>query len=517
MDHNEDLRYIREVMADVKRYDHAARLIEFDQNTACPEDGLEEEGETMVCLRAHIYKRMHEEAFVQAVENTYERRDSLDVRDRRMIEWLYRDRCRTADFSSDQEKENKRIKNRAYLSWISSRESNDCRQYLRSVAEVVETEKNRVSLWRGDELPESLYDRMLDENERGMRMSILDPLFENCGREAVSLLRDIQKSRKVIRTDFLSRKVSEEQQKKICGFLMDTIGFDRKRGMLAMSESVFTDGIAPDDVRMTTCFYERNFLANVMSVMHEGGHALFEQMLPREDHEHFINRQMTQGMHESVSRFYENIIGRSRAFIHYVYPKFCEIMPQVFCDVTEQELYEAVNAVEPSLIRTDADELTYILHIIIRYEIEKDLVEGGLRAEDLADAWRDRYMHYLGIVPEDDLTGVLQDPHWVDGFGYFPDYALGNFYGAAYYRRMQESFDVEEAVSGGHIDRINRWMKDNVFAGADLLDPSDWIKDITGEELSFRPFIEYLRRKYEDIYDLPGSLSAEADEYRRQA
>ena len=247
---------------------------------------------------------------------------------------------------------------------------------------------------------------------------------------------------------------------------------------------------------------EDNFISNFYTILHEGGHALFEQLQPGENYDHHIHDRKTMGMHESVSRFYENVIGRSRSFIYSVYPALCDIFPQVFFDVTAQELYEAVNNVQPSLIRVDADELTYTLHIIIRYEIEIMLIDGDIEVSDIPRVWNEKYEQYLGITPGDDSEGALQDNHWTSSFGYFPTYALGNFYNAMYARKMQEDIDMEAAVSEGDLGAVNAWMKEHIFAKADRLDADDWIRDITGEELTADHFLEYLENKYSEIYGI---------------
>ena len=208
------------------------------------------------------------------------------------------------------------------------------------------------------------------------------------------------------------------------------------------------------------------------------------------------------GQHESVSRFYENRIGRSEAFVRLIYPKVKEIFPDVMADVTERELYEALNVVQPSLIRTEADEFTYTFHIIIRYEIEKMIVDGTVSIEDLPRIWNEKYEEYLGVRPESDRDGVLQDVHWSSGFGYFPTYALGNMYNAMYMNRMKQELDLDAAIASGSLKEINDWMQTNVFARANLLAPKDWIREITGRSFTPDDFLDYLEEKYSRLYEL---------------
>ena len=188
--------------------------------------------------------------------------------------------------------------------------------------------------------------------------------------------------------------------------------------------------------------------------------------------------------------------------MHFVYPKVCEVFPQVMADVSEREFYEAVNAVSPSLIRTEADEFTYTFHIIIRYEIEKALFAGEIKVEDIPALWNKKYQEYLGVCPASDREGALQDVHWTSGFGYFPTYAIGNFYNAMYYNRLKEEVDVNAAIREGNFAPLNNWMIGHVFDRADRLSPKEWIKDVTGREFTPVDFLDYLEAKYSELYEL---------------
>ena len=268
----------------------------------------------------------------------------------------------------------------------------------------------------------------------------------------------------------MSREVPIEKQEQFSNYILETIGFDFSRGCIATTEHPFTDTLSKDDTRVTTHYYLNQFVSNIFTIAHEGGHALFGQNQDDEDFNHYIDDSMTLGMHESVSRFYENILGRSKAFIHLIYPKFKEIFGDIFFDVSEEELYEAVNEVKPSLIRTEADELTYSLHIIIRYEIEKDIINNKVDLKDIKALWNKKYEEYLGVTPTNDSEGILQDVHWSSGFGYFPTYALGNIYNAMYYNSMKEKLDVDKLIRENKMDVILKYMTENVFKDANKLD-----------------------------------------------
>ena len=186
--------------------------------------------------------------------------------------------------------------------------------------------------------------------------------------------------------------------------------------------------------------------------------------------------------------------------MHFIYPKVRDVFPQAMDGVSEEEFYAALNVVEPSLIRTEADEFTYTFHIIIRYEIEKALFTGTAKVEDIRELWNKKYEQYLGITPQTDREGVLQDVHWASGFGYFPTYAIGNFYNAMYYNRMKEEIPVEQSIASGDFGPVNRWMTEHVFKKADLLPPGEWIRDITGRSFTPNDFLDYLEEKYSAIY-----------------
>ncbi|MBQ9385154.1 MAG: carboxypeptidase M32 [Ruminiclostridium sp.] len=499
------LESVKNKLAETELLIRANKAISIDMMTCCPKKGIKSAAEVTEMLGGMIFSALREKDLTDEVEQLYLRRNELGTRDRAMSEMLYTMRMREKNITPEQNKENISAKNSAWECWLNAKEKKDFTLFAPALSALVKSEKERVMSWEPmseEQRKMPAYDRMISEFERGMTPERIDTLFDESRARITALLRRIADSSRSIRTDFLSRRVTREQQQRLSHYLLGLMGFDGSRGTLAESEHPFTEQINRNDVRVTTHYYDDSFISNFYTILHEGGHALFGQMLPDEDHDCFISDNMTMGMHESVSRFYENIIGRSRPFIKLVYPELCEIFPQVFGDVTERELYEAVNRAEPSLIRTEADELTYTLHIIIRYEIEKMLIDGKIKTEDIPRVWNEKYREYLGVVPENDAEGALQDSHWSSDFGYFPTYALGNFYNSMYHNAMKKAFDVDEAVASGDLARINGWMKEHVFAKADILDADEWIRDITGEELTASYFLEYLERKYSGIYGL---------------
>ena len=494
------LEYVKTVLTDVRKYINAASVLNYDQETICPPKAMEEQGEVMTFLENQAFKLKKEPAFLEAAEYLYANREELDEFDRVLAESLHREYQATRNMTSEKQEEISKAQNKAFVSWLNAKEKSDYSLYKEDLRRVKDLSIEAVSL-REEALPE-VYDNMLEDYGRGIHMKDLDACFDRCKERLIPLLRKIQASPVQIRRDFMNRPVTDVQQKEMADYIMKVIRYDLERGAIALTEHPFTSELGRDNIRITTHYHPDAFACSMYSVIHEGGHALFDQLQPGENYDHFIEDEKTMGMHESVSRFYENRIGRSREFVHLIYDKTKEIFPQVLYDVSEEELYRALNIVEPSMIRTEADEFTYTFHIIIRYEVEKALIRGEVSMEELPELWNRKYEEYLGIRPQNDREGILQDVHWTFGFGYFPCYAMGNMYNAMYYNRMKEEIDLPGAVASGDFETINGWMAENVFKKADRLTVAEWIRDITGRDFTPDDFLDYLEEKYSAIYEL---------------
>ena len=494
------LKVVYKTLEESRLFEHAGRLVSFDRQTVCPREGVQRQGEIGAHLSNRAYAIKKDRAFIKSVETLYKKREELGEPERVLVRALHREYLRTKNISTKEAHRYALIYNRAFGDWLRAKEASDFSLFADSLRAVRDAELEQVK--RSNDKKKTTYDALLDRYERGMTGAVLDETFEACKERLVPFMKKIKKSKKIIRTDFLNREVTNEQQRILAEYLLDILGYDFSRGVLATSEHPFTDDISRDDIRVTTHYYPTRFSSSMYSVIHECGHALFGQNMPAEDYRYYINNEKTLGMHESVSRFYENRIGHSRAFVHLIMGRAKEIMPQVFRGVTEKDFYEAVNVVEPSLIRVEADELTYTLHIIIRYEIEKEIVRKRVRIEDIPRLWAEKYRQYLGVRVKNDRDGALQDVHWSSGFGYFPTYALSNLYNAMYYNRMKEDINIDSMVKQGKISVINDWMKEHVFKKADYMDAREWVTDITGRSFTPDDFLDYLEEKYGELYGL---------------
>ena len=501
MSYEEDLKKMYEHLEKLKKLAYVYHVLNFDLETKCPVKNMNCASDSLNVISSQIFDLTHEKEYIDLVVSLHAKRDEAkDVYEKTLIDNLYKSYIREKNVSKELDDLASKVYSNSYIDWLNAKKNKDYSLFEPSLEKVKEIQQKLIDT--REDKKDNYYDTAFSDYERGLTSKDLDKLFGELRDGIVNLLNRIKKSKHKIRTDFMSREVPIEKQEQFSNYILETMGFDFSRGCIATTEHPFTDTLSKDDTRVTTHYYLNQFVSNIFTIAHEGGHALFGQNQDDEDFNHYIDDSMTLGMHESVSRFYENILGRSKAFIHLIYPKFKEIFGDIFFDVSEEELYEAVNEVKPSLIRTEADELTYSLNIIIRYEIEKDIINNKVDLKDIKALWNKKYEEYLGVTPTNDSEGILQDVHWSSGFGYFPTYALGNIYNAMYYNSMKEKLDVDKLIRENKMDVILKYMTENVFKDANKLDSKTWIKKITNKDIDSSYFLKYLEDKYVELYRL---------------
>ena len=344
-----------------------------------------------------------------------------------------------------------------------------------------------------------------DSYEPKMSSDTIAAIFENLRKDLILMMEKCATAKRQPNTSILRRKVPIGVQREISNSLARLIGYDVESkdagGRIDETEHPFTTGYF-DDVRITTHYYEDNVAASLFSVLHESGHAVYEQNLKRGWMYLPAGAGCSHGFHESESRFVENIIGRSAEFWAYYFPKLKEITGNIFSNVKLEDFVHAINEVKPSKIRVRADEVTYGLHIVIRFEIERDLFSGRVRVAELPEIWNQKYMDYLGVTIENDSEGVMQDTHWASGsFGYFPSYALGNIYAGQILSAMEKEIpDWRRPLAKGDFQKVKQWLIENVYAQGNLYDPADLLRKITGEKITARNYVDYLNAKYSKLY-----------------
>ena len=344
---------------------------------------------------------------------------------------------------------------------------------------------------------------LLEDYEEGFTMKELDRFFDRMRKEIVPLLKEVRKKLDMIDSSAVFQEYDIEKQKEFSRFLAEYLGFDFTKGVLGESEHPFTDSLHNEDVRITNHYYPDNLESAIFSVIHETGHALYEGGNSDEVTMTPVQGGASCGMHESQSRMFENVIGRSRAFWEPIYGKLQETFPEQLENLPLEDFIRIINRVHPDLIRTEADELTYCLHIMVRYEMEKKMIEEECSVEDLPEMWNSLYEEYLGIRPETDTEGILQDVHWsFGGFGYFPSYALGNAFASQIYAQMEKDLEVEQLLKEGNLKPIREYLKEHIHQYGASRKTRRLLKDLTGEEFNPDYYVDYLKNKYTALYEL---------------
>ena len=393
-----------------------------------------------------------------------------------------------------------RLGSEGYHGWAKARENDDFQSFKPYLEKLVQLRKDQAEAVSPEKLP---YDYCIDRFERGLTSERLTEIFDKLKEGLVPLIKEITSSKQLDLQKNLrigEQSFNIEKQEILCTDIASRLGFD---GLLNKSLHPFTGGAHPTDVRITTRYDEKDFITGIMGLVHETGHALYEQNRPSGEYNNLpVSQALSMGIHESMSLLFERMLGQSEEFWSFMTPHICSHFE--FMDgVTTQDYYAAVNKVEKSLIRVDADELTYPLHILIRFEIEKGLFDGSIKIDNLPQIWNEKYHQYLDITVPNDSLGCLQDVHWSDGsFGYFPSYTLGAMYAAQFYRKAEECIpSLHDDIHEGDFSKLQAWLKENVHSKGSLYPSADLLcEHVTGEKLNPDIFIDYLSKKYKRLY-----------------
>ncbi len=393
---------------------------------------------------------------------------------------------------------------KGHMTWVQARQENKFKDFLPVIQEFLMLKKE----WASCAFPDlSPYDANIDQYERGMTAAEITVIFDQLKTTLMPLIHEITHHAYQPDTAFLQGCFPIDKQAALARKISEDIGFQFDKGRMDVSVHPFCGGSHPTDVRITTRYSKYNFVESIYAAIHETGHALYEQGRQIASADLPVSESLTMGIHESQSLFWERMIAQSKAFCTHYFDSFCKFFPENLQTVKVDTFYRAINACKPDFIRVEADELTYPLHIILRFEIEKELFEGNVSVNDLPELWNEKMFTYLGIRPPNDTVGILQDSHWSGGaFGYFPSYTLGAIYACQFYRAIQsEHPDIEQLVASGDFSSIKNWLNKNIHSQGKLYTPQELILRITGEPLNPEHFICYLEEKYRKIYQLKGS------------
>ena len=379
--------------------------------------------------------------------------------------------------------------------WETAREKRDFEMILPYYEKIFDYQRKFCDWYGYEKHP---YDALLNEYERGANVEMLDEFFGALREKISPLLKDIIKDGKQPKE--FTGLFDINKQRDLTPWLANFTGYDLTRGKIGEVEHPYCATINHNDVRITTKYHEDNLMSSIYSIIHECGHAIYEQNMEESLSKYGLSDASSTGMHESQSRLYENLIGRSQAFSEILLPQLRKHF-DYFNNWNEDMLYRAVNIARPSLIRIEADELTYSLHIMVRYELEKSLMTGEIKAAELPGLWNAKYEELLGVSADDIAKGVLQDVHWGCGYvGYFPSYAVGTAYGVQLYETMKKSVDIDAAVRKSDLSPVNSWLKENVHKHGQLLQPKELLIQATGEPFNPKYYVNYLSEKFTTLY-----------------
>ncbi len=488
-----------EAMRDASLLGAAAGLAGWDQETMMPELAAESRSEQLAVLSGTIHEKVVEASLGRKLRKLKASPRGLGPDERICVrEWL-RDHERAAKVPEELVREMARVEVLAQKAWIEARRRSSFRTFAPWLERIMKLKRQEAKAVGYEGIP---YDALLDAYEPYMTARELDPIMAELREGLIPIMRAIARSKERPSSDVLTRRYPEAEQEALCREVMEALGVEMKAARLDRSAHPFCCSMAPTDARVTTRYDERWLPQALYGVIHESGHALYEQGLPAKRYGTPLGEAVSLGIHESQSRMWENLIGRSRAFVDFLMPRLRRHFRPQLCKTSPEAFYRALNRVKATPIRVEADEVTYNLHIILRYELEKGLIDGGIKVKELPRLWNERMRHYLGITPRNDAQGVLQDTHWASGLvGYFPTYMLGNIYAAQLWDRMRRDIpSLENRISKGQFAPVLGWLRDKVHRHGRRFPPQELVRRATGERPSASHFIEHLRRKYGWIY-----------------
>ena len=480
-------------------YNHAMGVLYYDGATAAPAGSAANRGETMSVLSEAEYLMATGPEMIDLLDFLYAHNDELTQKQRRIVEMLRKDLAELRCIPQEEYAAASKLMAESTAAWHEAKPRSDFSIFAPYLEKVIETKKRFAHYVKPDIDP---YEYYLDTYEPGLTRRKCDEFFAALRARVVPLLRRVQAARQVD-ASFLTGNFPLEAQRKLSDELMEIMRIDRSFCSIGETEHPFTTNFTKRDVRITTHYYPDNAVSSMYSVIHEGGHALYELHTADEDMYNGLGSGVSMGLHESQSRFYENLVGRSRGFVTFLAPRLRALFPQQLGGVSDDALYRAVNRCEASLVRTEADELTYSLHIMVRYEIEKKLFADEISVAEIPQEWNRLYQEYLGVTPSCDRDGCLQDSHWSDGsFGYFPSYALGSAYGAQMLARMRETVDVDACEKNGDLAPINAWLCEHIWQYGCLYKPAELLERVFETPFDPKYYLDYLETKFTEIYEL---------------
>jgi carboxypeptidase Taq len=494
-----ELDALRARMAELSDLGSLSRLLFWDQQTMMPPGGAESRAERAATLSLIIHARESDPELGSLLDtlDAWAASEDPDSDDVRLVFWSRRDYEKSVRVPAELAAEMTKARALGQHAWQEARAANDYGRFRDFLQRHVELRRQYVDCFEGFEHP---YDALLDDFEPGLTTAELRPLFAELRDALVPIVAAAGDAGQARNDGALHGTFGVDAQRIAVHNVLEDIGFDPQHWRLDPTLHPFAAGLAPDDIRLTTKYDESDFAVALYSALHEFGHGLYEAQVDKQLFRTTLDDPVSLGVHESQSRMWENIVGRSRSFCAWLHPRLAEWLPGTVAGIDAAGLYRAVNTVQPSLIRTEADETTYNLHIVLRFELEVALIEGTVSVDELPDAWDTGMERLLGIQVPTVADGVLQDVHWSTGlFGYFPTYTLGNLIGPQMWERIVEDLpDLDDQFVRGEFAPLREWLREHVHRHGRKFPPRELLRRITGDDLRVEPFLRYLREKLAD-------------------
>ncbi|MFD2640385.1 carboxypeptidase M32 [Piscibacillus salipiscarius] len=488
----EFLQYYKQI----ESYAEAIKLMAWDLRTKAPKKGVHRRSETLSFLSQKVHELKTSDQVKTYID---ELRNSENQVIKRSIELVEKDYNKTKKIPVEEYKEFVELTSQAESVWTEAREKSDFEMFRPYLEKIVAFNIKFAEYWG---YKENRYDALLDGFEPGVTVKTLDQVFPKLRDDLGKLIKNVNESNNKPDPSQILANFPKEKQEQFSLKVLHKMGYDFDAGRLDETVHPFAININHDDVRVTTRYDEQDFRMAVFGTIHEGGHALYEQGLNKDLYDTPVCDAISMGIHESQSLFWENFVGRNESFWDQYYDLFLEYAPDSFKNIPKHEFYRSINEVKPTFIRIEADEMTYPLHIMIRYELEKGLINEEIEVKDLPKLWNDKMEEYLGIRPENDADGVLQDVHWSGGdFGYFPSYALGYMYGAQIKSALEQDVDIDQSIQNDDLSPIKNWLNEHIHRKGSMKEPLDLLKEVTGEGLNPNYLVQYLTEKYQKIYN----------------
>ncbi len=496
----EKLNQLKARLAEITALNNAIGVLGWDLQVNLPPGGFEGRGKQLAALETIVHQKSTSEEIGRLLEDLEKAGFDPDSDEARLVKVTARHYRKRTLVPPQLVVEMAEASSIGHEIWQRARANNDFASFQPQLEKLVDLARHYAALFAPSD---HIYDPLLDDYEPGMKTAEVKEIFGALRKEQVALIREIA-AQPQVDNSFLQQEYTEQAQWDFGVEVMTAFGYDWKRGRQDRSAHPFTSGFGTGDVRLTTRIIPNMPLSALMSSMHECGHALYEQGLNPQFVDTPLANAASMALHESQSRMWENLVGRSLPFWKHYFPRMQQYFPAQLGNVSLQDFYRAVNRVEPSLIRVEADEATYNLHIMLRMEIEIALMEGSLQVRDLPEVWNTRMQEYLGVTPPNDTLGVLQDVHWSGGmFGYFPTYALGNLVSAQLWEKINAAIpDLDQQIEAGKFDCLLDWLRANIHMRGSKYEPQELVQMVTGEKINPQPYLRYLRSKYSGVYNL---------------